>query len=531
MLRVSTSDFFRGIRRGALGLRMLLSVSLIVSLYLAISTSENEDSLYWPSWYILRLNPGADLEWVEEALRDMGVEEVISEASADVAYMAIPDLERASVAELEKYLVPGDPRRDPYISNVSRLFESNGSPLVYIRAKRGLFHYKTILERQEEIPDWHLMDWRGIRALLDPLILIAMAVLATLFGSVRGRRLARFISSIPLAVFVFLITPNTIIPVILAFYLSPNALRVGSRPYAHRIIIYFGYALALASAFLAYDKKYLSLLAVLVSELVYLVLAGTSGNLVTRRAAKKNEKLSMRFRMRRAPNRDHRLFIPVPLLQKHEASKASDFHGTVFGTYKIRSLFLTAFLLLVFLIPESAPITHDPLPYARKSAKSFDDLEAMELLDENRSSANLPDISLLMASVAYQEGFLFGAVFRLPRLNESLVMQNYLQVGDAIESMESTVVEYDQTWYRQKLSTELEIGVGRLFASLGGPSPVSEVTRQPIRGKGWDDALTAILWAIAFIAIFILALIPVDGDAHVRQTTGSLIGGEKVRAA
>jgi len=531
MLGVSTSDFFRGIRRGALGLRMLLSIFLIVGLCLAISTLGNEDSLYWPSWYILRLNPGADLEEVEEALRAMGVQEVISGASADIAYMAIPNLQRASVAELEKYLVPGDPRRDPYISNVSRLFESNGSPLVYIRAKRRLFHYKIILERQEEISNWHLMDWRGARTLVDPLILVVVAVLVALFGSAQGRRLARFISSIPLAAFAFLATPNTTIPIILAFYLSPNALRVGSRPYAHRIIICLGYALALASAFLAYDKKYLSLLAVLVSELVYWILAGTSGSLVAKKPAKKNAKFSRGFGIRAALNRDHRLFIPVPLSQKYKAFMASDFSSTSLSAYKIRSLFLAAFLFLVFLIPESAPITHGPLPYARKSSKSFDDLEAMELLGESRNPTNPPDISLLMASAAYQEGFLFGAVFRLPKPNDSLVMRSYLQVGNAIESMESTVIEYDQTWYRQKLSAELSNGVGRLYASLDGPSPVLAVTKQPIRGRGWDDALTAILWTIAFIAICILALISVEDGAHVRNLIGSLLGGEKARAA
>lgn len=512
---------------------MFLSVFLILSLYLVISVVRNENSLYWPDWYILRLSPGADVERVEEALHDMGVEETISKTSADVAYMAIPDLERISVAKLEEHLVLGDLRRDPYISSVSRLFESNGSPLIYIRAKRRLFRYKAILERQIEFSGWQLMDWRGIRTFLDTLIFIAVVVPLTLFGSAPDRRLARFMSSIPLAVFAFLIAPNTSIPIILVFYLSPNALGVGSRANTNRIVIYFGYASALVSILLTYDEWYLSLLAVLVSELIYLILAGANGRSAGKRAADKSVILSRRMElgMRKSLNREHQLFNPVPLSQMYKISMPSDFHRTVFSAYNIRSLLLAALVLLIFLVPDPAPVNHGPLPYAKKSAENFDNLEFLRFLDASRGSANLPDVSLLMASTAYQEGFPYGADFRLPKLGESLVIRNYSQVGNAIKSVETTVIEYNQAWYRQQLSTQLKSGIGRLFASLEGPSPVLVVTRQPMSKKGWSDSSTAFFWAITFIAIFILALISRDDEVYVRNSTKSLSGYGRARAA
>jgi len=525
-------NFFRGIRQGALGFRVLLSLFLIVGLYLAISLVGNESSFYWPGWYILSLSPGTDVERAEEALRDMGVEETISAASADVAYMAIPDLERVSVANIDKYLIPGDPRRDSYISSVSRLFESNGSPLIYIRAKRGILHYKAILEWQREISDWRLMDWSGVGKLLNPLILIAVALLAALFGSAPEERLARFVSVIPLVVFVFLIAPDIIVPIVLAFYLSPNALAVGGRPYAHRIVICTGYAFALVSVFLTYDETYMSLLAVLASELVYLILAGANGPSAAKRAAGKNGVLSRRAApgMRKSQSREHQLFNPVPLSRMYRGSGAS--RGTVFSTYRIRNLLLSALVFPVFLIPELAPVNHDPLPYAQRSAeKNFDNLEALELLDMSRSPTNLPDVSLLMASTAYQEGFPFGAVFRLPGLGDSLVIRNYSQEGDAMESVETTVIEYNRAWYKQRLSEQLGSGVGRLFASLDGPVPVLPLTGRPASGKGWDDSLTAILWTASFIAIFIIALISQDADSHMRNSTKPLSDGGRAQAA
>jgi len=511
---------------------MLLSVFLIVSLYFVVSTSGNEDSLYWPGWYILKLGPKADIEGAERALRNMGVEEVISGASAKVAYMAIPNLETFSVTELEEYLIPGDPRRDPYISSVAGLFESNGSPLVYIRAERPLSRYKAALERQEEISGWKLMDWRGIRALMNPLILIAVTALAALFGSARGRRrLVRLVSAVPLGVFAFLTAPSTVIPLILVFYLSPNALGVRGKPYAHQIVIYSGYASALVSIFLACDEVYLALLAVLESELIYLILRGAGGELIAKRDLKKGGKSRgrMALKTRGFLNPDHRLFSPVPLSHKHRVSMPSVSHGAASTASKTRALLLAALILLVFLIPEPVSINHDPLPYARKSARGFDDIEAIELLNVNRSSESLPDISLLMASAAYQEGFLFGAVFRLPKLNESLVVRGYRQVGNAIRAVEDTVVEYNQTWYRQQLSVQLGRGVGKLFASLEGPSPVSVVTAQPLSGWGWNNSLAAILWAASFVAIFILALISEGVDVSGRDSIQSP-GGGKTRA-
>ncbi|KGM38809.1 hypothetical protein JY97_14575 [Alkalispirochaeta odontotermitis] len=527
----SILNFFYSIRQSTLGFRMLLSVALIASLYLAIFFVDNEDSLYWPGWYILKLSLGADVERAEETLRSMGVEETISEITADVAYMAIPNLERVSVAKLEEYLVPEDPRRDPYISSVSKLFKSNGSPLIYIRAKHRLSHYKAILERQEEISDWRLMDWRGVRTLLNPLILVVVIALVALFGSTSDRLLARFVSAIPFVVFAFLIKPDTLIPVILVFYLSPNALDIGSRAYTNRILICFGYVPALVSAFLAYDGMHLFLPAVLVSEFVYLILAGTGGQLSVKRMAKKDRFLSRRMALgiRKSLKREHQLFNPVPLSQMYGVFMPGDLHRSVFGAYNMRDLLLTALVILIFLIPEFAPVNHGPIPYTQKSTENFENLKAMELLDMNRNSTNLPDVSLLMASTAYQEGFLFGAVFRLPRLNESLMIRNYSQVGNTIESTQTTVAEYNQTWYRQQLSTQLESGVGKLFASLEGPSPVSVVTKQPMNQKGWGDPLTAILWTIAFIALFILALI--SHDAYVRDSTRSFPGDERVRAA
>lgn len=524
---MSASDFLRDAGLNVLGFRMLLSVFLIVSLYLAVSIFGNEDSLYWPDWYILKLDSKADIEEVEKALRDMGVEEVISGVSAKVSYMAIPELESFSVTKLEEYLIPGDPRRDPYISSVTRLFESNGAPLVYIRAERRLFYYKAVLERQERISDWKLMDWRGVRMLINPLLLISVTTLVTLFGSTRNRRPVRFVSVIPLWIFVLLTTPNTVIPLVLAFYLSPNALGARRKPRAHQIIIYFGYASALASIFLTYDEIYLPLLAILVSESVYLILAGTGGRLTAKRDAEKDGKSRRRMALeiRGVPNPEHRLFSPIPLSHKYRASVPGNPQDPVFAASKTGALLLAALVLLIFLIPEPISINHDPLPYARKSTRNFDDIEAMELLSVNRSPSSLPDISLLMASAAYQEGFLFGAVFRLPKMNESLAVKSYRQVGNTMKSVEDTVVEYNQAWYKRQLSVQLGSGVGKLFASLKGPSPVSMITAQPVDGWGWDRYSVAILWSASFLSIFILALISEGVNARERDSIQPSGGG------
>jgi len=477
----------------------------------------------------LKLSPKADVERSERTLRGMGVEETISGASADVEYMAMLNMEKVSVANLDKLLVPGDLRRDPYISNVSRLFESNDSPLIYIRAKRGLSYYKAVLESQKEIVDWQLMDRLGPRKLLGPLIFTAMAALVAFFGSVPRGRLARLMSAIPLAICIFLVAPSSIIPMVLVFYLSPTALEARSRSYACRIVIYFGYASALASILVAYvGMQHLSLLAVLLSELVYSILVTRTGRLTLKKALREDKELSRRMESEipQSKNREHQLFNPIPL-----------FHGGSMHSLKapfraINDLPLIVLVLVISLIPESTSINHDPLPYARKSTEDFDDLEAMQFLYKNREIADLPDISLLIASAVYQEGLPFGVeIFRLPRLDEKLVLRNYFQVGNAIETTENTVIEYNQDWYKRQLSRHLGTSVGKLFASLEGPSPVLAITRQPMRGKNLRDSSAMILCGITFAAILILVLISHYIEAHKRFSTSSLSGDERVRAA
>jgi hypothetical protein len=406
-------------------------------------------------------------------------------------------------------LVPGDPRRDMYISRVSELFKSDGADLVYLPAERNLAQYRRILRGIPELASYRLMDDSFSYNWISSIAFIGVALLYALLNK-RGRPVVTGIAAIlPLAVLISFLGPTAVFPALLVFALSssnPGIRETWIHP-AFGFVFFIGFFAAAAALFLAaVSVSHTSLfIAVSVLEIVSFIVMKRS------RKPRQKKKTGKTSGIRRVSTiigrrRDHRLFDPVSLTSSKSPVQISR---------RYPGLIAAAAILLTILLPVPGVSTHAPVPSAISNTDGFGVAE-LQQLSTSQSAGSLPDLSGLISSAVYQEGFLYGATYRLPLPGEKLSILNYRASDTSIATSESTITEYNNAWFDELLNRELNRGVGRLFKSLGGPAPVSLVTGPPIAEAGTINNLQIIFSGIAVIVMLMLVFLPAHGDLPVR---------------
>ncbi len=482
---------------------LLFCLVLIPSVFFVIHESRLEAPSYLPGWFILRLD-ASDAEAASAALIRGGVEGSLSEWNADVTVMTIPETQRVRVADLDDILSPGDPRRDPFLSSVADLFRSGSSSLIYLPADRGIRDYRKILESDPVFTGAEILDDNRRPNLFSAFIfLCAVAVFA---WARKGRRIAVLVSSIPVLVFFLSSGANDPFP-----YLAlPVSLVLFSRRGWKAAVSCAAVSAAVVLPAASLETRYLfpALIAFLSSAAIFFILPGYFGGALSDSAEKKA--LSAPPDKTRRTNRkkrrtEHVLFEPVSLVKK--SSPVPNRFSLKNAAAGFAAL---AVLLVVWIIPfgGSSPV-HDPVPSAAESYGKILNRSAMAALDANRDYRNLPDIAALLASVSHQEGFLYGAEYRLPMPGEKLTFTEYKNEDGRIIGYENAVVSYTGDWYEHLLERETSEGVGLLFSKLDGAASVKPASSKPVKILlRANPVLTAALRCIISVMAAILLLSP-----------------------
>jgi len=493
---------------------LIISAALLI-LPVLISAGRGPEPLYWPGWFVLRADPGIPPGIVEKQLEDAGVKDYVSAENSLVEYMDIPRIRMTSVSRIDDVLIPGDPRRDPYLSRIHELFESGDSSLVYLPSGPGLRYYREILRGMDGIGGWELMDDVSSPGGALAFIIFAGLALLTAFAARDGRMsAARIISILPPGLYLFFFFENmeVIFPLLLAYFLSPsNLIRQGNlKGRYYRGIVFSGYAASSGSGVTALLSALLS------SELIVLLSPvrekHTPGTSVTRPEKRKL------FRRRS----EHQLFVPLSLTQHPRRTSGL--------TPKTAGLYLAAGCTLASLfLPAgfASQPEHSPIPHALPAVSDFDDLSSFTALDGERNASSLPDAAMMLSSAAFQEGFLFGSKFRLPLPGESLSIRGYSPEGSGLSVSETVVKNYDRSWYESVLQRELSRGAGLLFASLGGPSPVFRISQVPGIEETHLNRIQIALYGIAVLAMLLLTIFPYRGNAPVRSIYKPIINARR----
>ena len=130
------------------------------------------------------------------------------------------------------------------------------------------------------------------------------------------------------------------------------------------------------------------------------------------------------------------------------------------------------YVLQVFLPMSAADLAVPAMSSTESARAGFGSLAAFHRIDNERDASSLPDIALALASAAFQEGFMYGAEFRLPLPDEQLVLTEYLAENGRLAGADRTIVTYDQAWLDSAVAGIAAEPVGRLLLSAGAPAAV-----------------------------------------------------------
>ena len=495
---------------------LLLFTALLITII--ISDRRRTESLFWPGWYVLKIPAGTDGTQVDSILQKAGVNGFLSSTNTQLSYMAIPGMAEVDISDLDKVLLPGDPRRDPYLSQVHEIFTSGDSSLVYLPSDRSILSYRKILKETDGTSGWQIMDYQGGVAGLIPMIVFLAVALISVFSSHRGAFSAlRFVGVLPMALFLLHGPPESVFPALLMYLFSPGYFRKSSLQSGLSLrslyvpMIYVGFCVSVVSLFLISSKTdYIALvLATVSSELIYFLPGAVYKINYPARGSRAFRKPLFSFRRKS----DHQLFEPLSLMQP--------VHKSSYFSFKTAAAVITAAcVVLSFFLPSFIPerVLDSPMPHAASAGVGFDNFTSLYKLTENRNEKNLPDIAMLLSSAAYQEGFLFGAEFRLPMPGESLTVKDYEETeNDTISVIDHTVRKYDEFWFSTVLNRELGRGVGRLYASLGGPAEVISVLQVPGIEETYPNRIQIVLYIIGIVVMLVLLFFPVREESQVRS--------------
>ncbi|MDT8297466.1 MAG: hypothetical protein RQ801_04125 [Spirochaetaceae bacterium] len=455
---------------------------------------------------------------VSRELSALGIDGALTAANVDVGYMAIPDVHRVSLETLNEVLSVGDPRKDPFLTEVSELFESGSHTLAYLPADRSLRRYEKLLGTSDVFRDIRFLDRIHGGGIGSVLILLVLAFLISFLTGKRHR--LRILSSIVWIPLAYSSPPELLFPILLTFWLSPvnawTSYASGGNLRKMLSVVSYGLGFYVLSVYSTVPFLMIVVPAIFSETIMILVFLYDPGQ------AKSTGAFKLRYL-----RRDHVLFEPVSLSGSFRTRST----GVPASDYSMMIRFVPAVSIGAVLIALLAPFvladseTDTLVPAAGAALGSWSSPSAFQRLRDSKTAESLVDAGDLLASAAYQEGFLYGAEYRIPLPGDRLTIPSYREEGNLMVASETTVVEYDESWLASTLERELSTGVGRLYGSQEGPV---SVTRVDVRPAAYDTLGPGSV-AAAIIAVMMNFILMLMAGRGQRPQTGTNISSLSIR--
>ena len=460
----------------------------------------SDASRYWPGWYAVRFPGDMEAAALEEVLESMGISGSLSAASARVLVQEIPRTAEIPADRIGERLREGDPRLDPFLRSVSKLFESGDSSVIYLQADRSPGAYRRAFRRRRELSGLEIMDDDSSSNWKSALVFLAAAVVIWVLTSEGALDCAP--AALPWFVLVGLGGWELLFPALAAYAAAAlRHARGGCAPgcfFAAAAImgVLVFYASAAAAGMFA--------LAFIISEFAPAAAGGAPGGRGSgEREGTPGAPGASTTPRRRAGRRDHNLFEPLSLSSRSEekarpsVSRLQVWRMIILGLIPASSAFY----------PE--PPRHDPIPAFGRVAGPLDSMAALHRLAEFRGVNSLPDIGDMVSSAVYQQGFMDGARYEVPRPGASLIRREYSEDDAGLGVRDRAVTLYDAQWFRETMDSVLSRGPGRLYASAGGIGTAAAVRRPGSRMLRVSiDSTAALIIAAAMLPALLAAFAP-----------------------
>jgi hypothetical protein len=479
----------------------------------------------WRGYYVLSLVRGPDNEELSHQLEGRsGIAAVISRYTATEAVNTFSGQAVIPVNRLRERLDDLDPRFDPYLRSVQRLFlgpsAGGGRELFYLRSDLSPLALAVRLFRQPQLSagSFRLLDLdlaaRGLQLLL-------FAAFSGVLVAMQPRDRRRLIAGLGLLPWAAVVALGELPQLLFFFLVYPGCVRLAGA--AHDYLkerLYFprrSWASVLAGEARAHRAA--SVRAALFPGLLAaaaLVLLGREGRPLSGAFVALGCELLLLPLLYLLLALDltggaHPPFQPLRLLhapaRRVLASWTTQPGGSGLTRGALPGMLLVALALLAYPAGWMQKRAVGPLMYLPRGESGPGDEELswsnLRALAVSSAQDALPNLASYLSHCAFQEALAFGRPYGFPAMDERIRVSIYRHsaAGPAILRGERVVRQFKEAWLWETLASSPAQSVGRLLADQAVAAPVQAVRdTAALRLKGVGvEALLVVLFLGAFL--------------------------------
>ncbi len=492
----------------------LYLLSLALPLLIRAPSSTAEDGSCGQGWEghyrVLFPVAGENLKAATTALREADFDDVLSRDKATVSISNFNGLEQVPLSRLEERLPAMDPRWDPFLRNVEKLFRAGSGgeyEVVYVASRAPLGEFRdrvsAALEGVEGADGWIIAE--AGQSVLGVFLLGFIAVAAVVVvGAGRTRYLAAG-GAVPWLGTVTVGGAGTFIAASVIYFAWVGFADTGRRYLDHRlqygrwngggrelrrslILLALVWAVVLA----AYPGLSLSALMPIAGSGVGL--AAFSG-------------LAVAHALYKRARQDHRLFVPVSLRP----------FKPVIPAFLPRLTTAVWVAVLVFGVPYlshllpsgGTPAAPAPVPLEGRNEIDFESLHALR----DGTPRGVVNIADFVAHRAYQEGFAYGVEYGLPEEGATVELSRFTGDNGTTVREPEVMLRYDEAWLDRTLAPDSS-NLGALLANGDTPSGVVRTGKPGVYSVTTHPARYSLQALLAFSPFLALGLRRTPADRN-----------------
>ncbi len=491
---------------------IIVPVGLVVTAGLFIATivvqPRKPNPMAWAEYWVLLLDPTAEVGRVQQALEECGLTGVISWAVQEVHVSLFDSVERVPVSRLAERLERLDPRFDPYMEHIGAFYTArmDGEEwhVLYLPVET---HPLRLWTRLRAVLDpeytWHLLSFRPWHAALTGSCFAVLAILVAwklggswIYGlaglfwlpNLAGGNVETYVGSAVVFVTTVLLLREVEPYVVNRFIYGwrrrdPRVLELR----ALYVVVALGCSVVLP-AIVGAPAAYPLILSF-----------ATSGAWFAAVSA---------HRVIRGKQEEHVSFTPVPIRRRADRIR----HSPV-GSPIVAATLATLLVVPVLAVAASDGLATMAVPRpAPESATGELSWHSLQRLWRVSTPDRIPNLADYLAHRAYQDSIAFGRPYGFPRIGEKIELSEYRYANDGIEQSFRVVFSFSPDWYERVLHEARHLGIESALVLQGQASPVmlDRVQSLPV---ALASALASCLFAV--LALFPLAIAPPRGQARI----------------
>ncbi len=489
-------------------LRILLIVCAFLGagvLALAVSilliSPQRIDRRTWNRYYTLHIRDSEAAEQLIARIDESGrFQAVVSRFTSEISFNTFAGFVSVPIHRLGDRLDPLDPRFDPYMKGVGKLFSVTSATsweAAYLRSDRNILSVYLELRRLLGARDlrWRLIEFDPVGAVMQVLLLILYLTVLSRVASSGSIRAALLLASVPWLPLVAV----SDFPMLLAFFtVMPAWVHLFEHLYSHRYVR----ARPGISGLVGDFARPAAVLAMSAGLAVLLTVPGPFAALLMAMAGGAPAAVFLYcFFIVRDSLHSHEPFRALPILRRLRPRRTR------------LSPEITLHLLLAFVVLLSYPLLRlgaafsGPSPdtirmhsigYGRKTGLSWSSLTA---LSEYSVPGAIPNLADYLTHHAYQESLIFGRPYKFPTPGQRILISEY-RVDPQRARVQKTfrvVKQFKESWLPETLESAAPGSVARLLADQGfAGTPVMSYAAEPVM-RYVISAVIIILFLLHFL--------------------------------